>query len=771
MMKKIFILRHIFILCLTTILISLVVACENNSVIEPMLVYNQNQLGLIMPSNAIKVTMNDDEVDLYQTISKPLTLTFQSFNLDEGYSNTLEINGIILPLKPANDTQNQFIENNVTLIGPHVVNGTLTLKIKTGTNQYGTHDTFALRNVRIKLDGSEYWSEEFSEANFFNTQLKFGYDLKTENRFGYLEERTFTFKLPVDKLDARGIILTDDQETYSINHDGKTYNLSNPTYVSFDVNLTHQEVITETKQLHIEKHDGTTVQVFLDGMEVRNDFIFSSDAWSIGVNHVTVVGKNTYGFSKSQSYTITLGDMEDGENNLSFKAYEPGVDATLTESIPNSFGKEINPTDYETKFSKYGMMYLEIAVNDDKTISWTGNTIYGRTLIMQAFNTKTNQFETVSTDQFDDINDEILGFNYSLYGTDYIYNNKVIVRIASINTNDISIDQELIHFTDPQYITRYAAGTGSISNQGKDALSSVYDYMKKQYDDETLLYVITSGDYVQSMTNQESEWMAINQAFFNKMFEANIPFGTSSGNHDVGGTSDNPNSNDGGNTLDDKLIYEYYSQHLGDSKFSDKPWFGGSYQDGRSHYDFVTVNNQTFMFLYLGWGSSTWGIHVSSQDINYAKTILDQHMDKVVVLVTHDYMGNKVSRTTTGNYVYEQLVVQYPNIKMVFSGHVNGTSARIDALDDDHDGIADREVIQVLTDLQEEENLFGATWLRKIGLDYENNKIHFQLYSPYMNDYDIIVSGNPNVVKEHRTFDVDFNLSNVSYVMMTKGIH
>src|SRR5690606_12020245 len=139
-----------------------------------------------------------------------------------------------------------------------------------------------------------------------------------------------------------------------------------------------------------------------------------------------------------------------------------------------------------------------------------------------------------------------------------IHNNKVIIRIASENNSDISIDQELVHFTDPQYITRYAAGTGQIAHDGKDAFQSVFDYMQAEYEEGKLLYAIHSGDFVQTMTNQALEWQAINEAYFSKMFEANIPFGTSSGNHDVGGTSDNPNSYEGGNTLDDNLIYTYY---------------------------------------------------------------------------------------------------------------------------------------------------------------------------------------------------------------------
>lgn len=762
--------RQSFMIGLSTMLIIIIAACmvQDN---EPKLVFETNQLGLIMPINTDAVTINDQNIQIYDTVSKSIRLKYQSLNLDKDYDNVIEVNGNNLPLKPASDTQNQYIDGEIMLVGPHVVGRELKLTFKTGMNIYGSYDTFALRNIKIEYDGVEYWSDEYSESNFYNTAIKFGYDLKTEYRFGYLSERVVTFTLPNTVVDSKGALLQNDSQSFDLKFNDKQITLLNEAFIDFSINLNDDEIITDNKTLSVEKAIGTDIAVYMDGYQIRTDFMFSKDAWSSGVHELLVVGTNALGFKKHKNISFTLGDVDDSDSLLTYKAYDPGVGAKLEDKLPTSLGVEVNLSEYETNFSKYGILYLEVDINSDKTIQWVGNTILGRSLVMQAYNKDSKVFETVSTTFYDEGLDEVLGFNYDAYDDDYIFNNKVIVRIASQNNQEISINQELIHFTDPQYITRYAASVGQISQNGKDAFNSVYTYMNNAYEEEKLLYVVTSGDYVQTMTNQQKEWEAINTSFFNKMFEANIPFGTSSGNHDVGGTSDNPNSNDGGNTLDDKLIYTYYQEHLGDHQFESKPWFKESYMNGRSRYDQVTINQQEFIFLYLGWGSSIPMIHVSSLDINYAKTVLEQHYDKTVVLITHDYQGNKGNRTLTGNYVYEQLVSKYKNIKMVLSGHVNGTSARIDAIDDDNDGIFDREVIQVLTDLQEEENLFGASFFRKIGLDYENNKMHFQLYSPYYNDYDLTVDSNPDYVLEFRTFDFDFNLSNVAYAMISKGMN
>ena len=281
---------------------------------------------------------------------------------------------------------------------------------------------------------------------------------------------------------------------------------------------------------------------------------------------------------------------------------------------------------------------------------------------------------------------------------------------------------------------------------------------------------MTTADYVQTMTDQENEWQAVNTYFLNPLFASDIPFGVLAGNHDVGGTSDNPNSTAGGNTLDADLIYDHYETHLGDSKFLGSSWFAGSYLNNRSHFDLVTIEEQNFLFLYLGWGSSFIGRHVSSLDIDYAKTVLEAYPNHTVVLLTHEYLGNTGLLGLTGSYVQNQLVSTYENIKFVISGHINGTVRRVDYFDDNHDGVKDRSVLQILTNFQEEESLFGASWIRQIGLDFTHNKMYWDIYSPYYNDYDIYVTYHPDIVVANRAFTYDFDLSDIGYVMKTEWV-
>ncbi|MDD4000567.1 MAG: metallophosphoesterase, partial [Bacilli bacterium] len=262
-----------------------------------------------------------------------------------------------------------------------------------------------------------------------------------------------------------------------------------------------------------------------------------------------------------------------------------------------------------------------------------------------------------------------------------------------------------------------------------------------------------------------SEWEVFNTNFVIPLFEAEIPFGVSSGNHDVGGVSSY--YKDGANTLDQNLVYDYYYEYLGEEFFNTKDYYGESFLNNRSHYDLMTINGHEFLFLYLGWGSSTPYIHVSSLDMDWAKTILEKYPEKTVVLATHEYMGNKGNRSVTGEMVFNNLVKEYENIKFVLSGHINGSSHRIDAIDDNGDGINDRLVLQLLTNYQEEENLFGATFIRSIGLDFDNNLIYFDHYSPYFKDYDLKLEDNYEYSKKSQAFYYAFDLSNCGYGILT----
>ena len=177
-----------------------------------------------------------------------------------------------------------------------------------------------------------------------------------------------------------------------------------------------------------------------------------------------------------------------------------------------------------------------------------------------------------------------------------------------------------------------------------------------------------------------------------------------------------------------------------------------------------------FVIIYLGWGSSTKGLYVSQKDINFAKAVLEANPDSDVILATHTYMGPTNKKNATGLYIFGQLVKNYSNVKLVLAGHVNGTSMEIDLLDDNGDGKYDRQVLQLLTDLQEEDDTYGSSFVRNIGLDFTNNQMIFTLYSPFFNDREIEVLQNPEIVMNNLCFTYDYDLTNLGYGITSFGL-
>lgn len=75
-----------------------------------------------------------------------------------------------------------------------------------------------------------------------------------------------------------------------------------------------------------------------------------------------------------------------------------------------------------------------------------------------------------------------------------------------------------------------------------------------------------------------------------------------------------------------------------------------------------------------------------TEAVNWAKGVVAAHPDHNVIIVTHSYLnGNGTIYSSNGGYstnspqyLYDNLVKLYPNVKMVFSGHVGGFASRTD---------------------------------------------------------------------------------------------
>ena len=760
---------YLILTLILVVLIAFSLTCCSTK--NPRVVLLNSQTGIYVKNDAKDITLNGESISVYKTYSDNITLEFEGYHIDGGYENKIIINDEYeYALSEKKDGHSGFVKYSIPLLGLNIVNGSLKVKFVAGADNTDIGlDTYYVRNVVINVGGKTIWSDNYDKNNYINEKIGLGEnDINMDYRFGMVSEREFKFTVPSDDLDAFGCLLDDSvQGSFNLQIGSKNYALENPKG-SYSLTIKDGETITSDREINVIGNNIKSLYAYMDGVMINLPLKLSQSCWVNG-NHVldvVVIDQADYTIHERVEFTL------DGNTSFDFSTthnvYNNGAQDGLPNGIDNLGIKTEETSDIITPFSTTPFINFEILENTSKNVVWTGYVNANRTAFLQLYNFKTSSFDTVAT-SIAKSSDELitLAFNYS-HTDAYEFEGRAIARVSSvlIQGDFANPDGIVQHVSDVQYIVQRSAAQGdsSLGRQAKNALTAMQEYILKTNPD----YAFISGDLVQK-TVDEQEWKDVIEYLVDPILNGNVPLGVSSGNHDVGGlVAVNP---DGSNGLDDVLVYDLYEQYVGESKFSNLPYYGGSFENNRSHYDIVTVAGHEFLFLHLGWGSTAYGVHVSSKDIKWAKEVLEMYPDKTVVLSTHEYLNSYGGRTATGEYVFNELVKKYSNIYFVFSGHINGSSSKIDYLDDNLDGMNERVVLQLLTDYQEEEQLLGATFIRNLLFYKDYNNILFDIYSPVFVDNDIEVFENPNIVKTTSRFEYAFDIVQDGFGIKTRNFN
>ena len=100
----------------------------------------------------------------------------------------------------------------------------------------------------------------------------------------------------------------------------------------------------------------------------------------------------------------------------------------------------------------------------------------------------------------------------------------------------------------------------------------------------------------------------------------------------------------------------------------------------------------------------------------------------MAILLFHSFITPQGRLFKRMQPVYDALVVPHANVRMVLCGHVVGRRNRIDAFDDDGDGVAERSVSIQLMNYQDESDRCGQ--LRLLTFDTAARSITITTYSP-----------------------------------------
>ncbi|MFG6402134.1 metallophosphoesterase [Microbacterium sp. P04] len=240
---------------------------------------------------------------------------------------------------------------------------------------------------------------------------------------------------------------------------------------------------------------------------------------------------------------------------------------------------------------------------------------------------------------------------------------------------------------------------------------AIHSYLLDQRDELNLQYLFHTGDIVDDW-DQEYQWKDNADPQYQRLDDADLPYGVLAGNHDVG------------HELED---YSAYSTWFGEDRFADNPWYGGSYEDNRGHYDLISAGGIDFIMVYQGWGPD-------DAEIAWMNEVLAQYPDRVAIIAQHEFILTTGGLGEIPQRILDEVVATNPNVKMVFSGHYHDALTRTDSFDDNGDGVNDRDVFSLLFDYQGLPE-GGLGYLRLLHFDNEGERMMVRTYSPSLDVY------------------------------------
>ena len=191
-----------------------------------------------------------------------------------------------------------------------------------------------------------------------------------------------------------------------------------------------------------------------------------------------------------------------------------------------------------------------------------------------------------------------------------------------------------------------------------------------------LRFVTHTGDVVNWDTPDHAQYEVASKAM-KPLEAAHIPYSLAIGNHDTQATGPGGAARDPKNTRalqrDTSVFNDYFN--------------AGRYGGVTGAFEKDKVDN---VYSVYEAGGKQWMVLVlelwpRQSVVDWAKKVVADHPDANVVVVTHDYLDPSGGIEQSGEYgntspqsLYDQLISQYPNVRMVLSGHVGVTAHRTD---------------------------------------------------------------------------------------------
>ena len=277
---------------------------------------------------------------------------------------------------------------------------------------------------------------------------------------------------------------------------------------------------------------------------------------------------------------------------------------------------------------------------------------------------------------------------------------------------------------DGVYTIAWMSDPQHYSKKFPETYYAMTSFLHDHKEEMNLAYVINTGDLVHN-TDLSTEWDVADKA---QAMIDDIPNGVLAGNHDVL----------------DPIGYKTFCERFGEKRYQDKPWYGGSFENNRGHYDLLTIGETEYLFVYMGYNPT-------DKAIKWARDVFGQYPDHVGILCLHDYYTKTQTLSDDGKKWYAQVVKKTPNLYMVLCGHKYGAYCFPEAFDDNGDGKEDRTVYQMLFNYQASLRDGGGGYLRLMQINEADGTLQMLTYSPVFDDFNRF--DDPNNREQYYSFD------------------
>lgn len=254
-------------------------------------------------------------------------------------------------------------------------------------------------------------------------------------------------------------------------------------------------------------------------------------------------------------------------------------------------------------------------------------------------------------------------------------------------------------------------------------------FLAENVENLDIKYVFQLGDITNN--NTRLEWQHAYSAM--SLLHGRVPYAMVPGNHDYGPSGDASNR---------KTRFNSYF------KASDQSWhngLGGVFEEGKldNSYHLLSVGGHDYILIALEWGPR-------NEVLEWANTIMDQHPDRLGIMITHAFLNNNNRRydhtdsehpqdynpheyatpgVNDGEEIWQKLITKHPFV-LTINGHVLGDGAGYKKSQTE----SGTTCHQILVNYQMRK-LGGEAYLRLLEFPRTENALRVWSYSPLYDDF------------------------------------